>query len=186
MKTMVTAVLVVFAALSASVGVLAAAPSHYRLQNPATDLLLFLEGVGEGLVTDFGNLTECVNDSTTLLEDFDKAFTAIDLAIKHKSISELVVALKLFGVGVDELALVLKDCGDAELIAAIADLAAYFAQGPEGVIELIAKEILNVFADRHTLGSDFREAIKAWQAKPRDFKTAGLYTGEIIGIFIKA
>jgi len=129
-------------------------------------------------------LTECVKDETTLVQDFDTAFQSIKNGFDHMNIPEIAAGLVEFGAGLDELASALNDCGEEELVAAIANLAKYLSEGPKGILELIAKEILNFFNQENTLGYDYKKAIAAWNADPRDFKAAGFYSGEIIGIFL--
>jgi len=151
---------------------------------PTNDTILFLEGVELGLSADFGNLTECVKDENTIIEDFDKAFAAIKQGFDHMNIPEIAAGLVYFGDALQEMATALGDCGEEQLVEAIANLAKYLSEGPKGILELIAKEILNFYNQEATLGHDYKQAIAAWEANPRDYKAAGFYSGEIIGIFL--
>jgi len=159
-------------------------PLSLRLSSPESDTLAFLEGFALGLAEDFGNITECRNDSITFVEEFDQAFTLIKKGIDHASINDIVQGLIEFANGIDEVAKALQDCGDAQVVADIANLAKYLKGGPAGIIQLIAKEVLQYFNDQKTLGYDYRQAIKAWDATPRDYRTAGFYAGEITAIFL--
>jgi len=150
----------------------------------SNDTVQFLEGIELGLAADFGNLTECVNDDNSIIEDFDKSFQQLKQGFDHMNIAEIASGLVYFGDALQEMAAALKDCGEEELVKAIANLAAYLTGGPKGILELIAKEILNFYNNEGTLGHDYKQAIAAWDADPRDFKAAGFYSGEIIGIFL--
>jgi len=168
--------------ITAALGLLLLAASSWGLSD---DLLKFVEGFEVGLVADFGNLTACVNTSSDVLSDFDQAFSELEAAIKTKNVQDLTLALRDFGDALSELSLALGDCGEVELVQAIKNLGDYLREGPKGVLEIIAKEVVNVYLERQSLGFDFRAAIKAWDSTPRDYYTAGLYTGEISGILLK-
>eukprot|EP01116_Phalansterium_solitarium_P003266 TRINITY_DN1403_c0_g1_i1.p1 TRINITY_DN1403_c0_g1~~TRINITY_DN1403_c0_g1_i1.p1 ORF type:complete len:205 (-),score=87.87 TRINITY_DN1403_c0_g1_i1:515-1129(-) len=157
---------------------------HVLRASTRNDTVQFIEGVALGLAADFGNVTECTKEGTTVIDDFDKAYTEIKNGFAHMNVPEIAAGLVDFGAGLDELAAALSDCGEEQLVADIANLAKYLSEGPKGILELIAKEILNFFNQENTLGYDYKRAIAAWDADPRDYKTAGFYTGEIIGIFL--
>jgi len=157
---------------------------HFGSRAEPKDTVQFLEGFALGLASDFGNVTECANDSSTVVDDFDKAYQEIKNGISHLNVAEVAQGLVDFGSGVQEIAKALEECGDAQLVADIANLGKYLSEGPAGILQLIAKEILNFYSDEKTLGYDYRQAIKAWDASPRDYHSAGFYTGEITGIFL--
>jgi hypothetical protein len=156
-----------------------------RVDSEQDQLILFLEGFGEGVVSDLGNLTECVNDTTTMLSDFDQAYVAIRQGINHVNPFEVEKGVRLFSAALKELSLAIGDCGSQELVSDIERIVAQIESGPTGYVRLIVDEILNVFSHRNQIGYAFRQALKAWEAPDRQYFAAGFYTGQIVGILIQ-
>eukprot|EP01121_Diplochlamys_sp_Union-15-3_P010627 TRINITY_DN299_c0_g1_i1.p1 TRINITY_DN299_c0_g1~~TRINITY_DN299_c0_g1_i1.p1 ORF type:complete len:171 (-),score=47.30 TRINITY_DN299_c0_g1_i1:31-543(-) len=141
----------------------------------------FIEGVAVGLEVELGNVTECTKDLNITLEDFEQGFADVRRGIDSISLSLVEKGIMEWGDGLKELVVVLKVCGADEAAADIEKIILQIESGPEGIVRLIAKEILNILDEN--VGSLFREAVDDWEDK--DYFGSGKATGKILGILIK-
>jgi len=148
----------------------------------AHDVVAFIEGFATGVESEIGNVTECTKDLDITLNDFEVGFSLIKRGISRIWIPDVEKGLRYFGNGLKEVALVLKVCNATRLAEDIADIAMELSQGIKGVVEIIAKEILNIFHHGADITSDFKAAIASWEK--RDYFKSGFYTGKIVGILL--
>jgi hypothetical protein len=146
-------------------------------------LVEFLEGFGEGIDSDFGNISICAKDLNITLEDFDDAFRDIEHGIDHLDAAEIKRGIEAFGRGLLELVKALRACGFLTLADDIYKIASELASGAFGIVEVIVKEIINILWHEHDLTKWFHDASKAWNSQ--NYKMAGYWTGKIVGLFLK-
>lgn len=110
------------------------------------NVVQFLEGVGEGIEADFGNITACVSEENTVLSDFNLAYSEIRSGIHHLDLNELAKGIRELSAGVREVSIAMKTCGLATLAVDVEAIANKLESGPTGWVELLAKEALNIFS----------------------------------------
>jgi len=57
------------------------------------------------------------------------------------------------------------------------------SQGIGGIVEVLVKEVINIFSHGQDLTQDFKNAINFW--KVGDYYHSGFYVGEIVGILLQ-
>jgi len=141
--------------------------------------LLFFEGFAIGVEAEIGDPKQCAADAKLTLNDFELGYATIKQGIWDFSISEVQQGLLDWSKGLDEMVQALHDCGAYQLAADIAKLQADIATG-EGILKLIAEEILNII--ENDIAGLFRGAINAFRRG--DYYNAGVYTGQITGLLL--
>jgi hypothetical protein len=93
-------------------------------------------------------VTQCVDDGTTVLKDFETAFDEIAKGIDHLDRSEIEQGLKSFAVGIIGLAELAHECGLEEIAADLERIAQELQEGPAGWLKLIIDSILDIFSHK--------------------------------------
>lgn len=150
-------------------------------ENPAVE---FLEGFAEGFDADFGNVSACINDSTTVVDDMEKAFDKIKDGIDHLSGKDVREGLLYLADGLEELVRAIEACGVPSIANSILKIVDKIKNGPEGWLSLIVDDILKFWKDRKTIGHDIVEAYDAF--KDKNYFKAGYYTGKVTGILLES
>jgi hypothetical protein len=154
------------------------------INDAPTDVLEFVEGVAWGLEVSFaGNLTECVDDETTVLDDFAAGFKLIKKGLEDFSPHDVEKGINQLGVGVITLRQVFLQCGINTTLADLDHIAQLLQGGVVGIVEFIASEVLNILEHRVTLGTYLRLAVKAYDKG--EYKVAGYETGRFLAVLIK-
>lgn len=176
---MLTAVL-----LFLTTAALAIRVKHGAAASAPTDVLEFVEGVAYGMEVEFAkNITVCVDDETTVLDDFSKGYALIKDGIEHFSTRDVEHGINQLGLGVLSLRDVFTGCGLNSTVEDLDKIAALLRGGVVGWVELIAEEVLNVLEHRQTLGGILRSAVKAYDKG--EYKIMGYDTGRFIAILIE-
>jgi len=147
---------------------------------PEQNLIFFVEGLAYGVEAEVGNITECMEDLNITLADFEKGFADISQGIDWLDIFQIEKGLKEWSAGVTEVNEVLKVCGAEKLAEDIAKIVAEVSSGTTGLLEFVAKEILNILDNG--VGQLFRQAVDAWEAN--NYYDSGKYCGEALGILL--
>ena len=147
------------------------------------DFVEFLEGVVEGIGKEM-NVSGCVPETTKAVEAFEAAVEDLDNGFKHKSVKDIYDGLKELGAGFDEVAAAWKDCGGeyAEVAEDIEKIAKQLAE-PEGWIEVIIKEVINIFSHRQEVTTDIRNFVAAWKAE--QYNVAGKALGDFLAVLLE-
>lgn len=142
--------------------------------------LKFFEGFAQGIEAEIGNPKECAKSANITLTDFDNGYLAIKHGVEHLSIDEVKQGLLDWSLGLQQMTEGLKACGAFQLAADIEKLAADIQTG-EGIVELIAREVLNII--ENDIAGLFHNAVKAWERS--DYYNCGVYTGQIVGLLLE-
>jgi hypothetical protein len=152
--------------------------------NAPQDVLEFVEGIVWGLEVSFaGNLTSCVDDETTVLDDFADGYKLIKKGLEDFSPHDVEKGINQLGVGVITLREVFLQCGINTTLADLDHIAQLLQGGVVGIVEFIASEVLNILEHRVTLGTYLRLAVKAYDKA--QYKVAGYETGRFLAVLIK-
>eukprot|EP00698_Gefionella_okellyi_P016753 TRINITY_DN4811_c0_g1_i1.p1 TRINITY_DN4811_c0_g1~~TRINITY_DN4811_c0_g1_i1.p1 ORF type:complete len:210 (-),score=53.88 TRINITY_DN4811_c0_g1_i1:107-736(-) len=148
-----------------------------------SNFVLFIEGFAIGLEIDIGNASQCASDEKYTVDDFEDAWKDLDYGFTHASISYIEQGLREFGNGTQEIAQALKDCGVGTLADEIENIAKQLQEGPLGLVKVLIKEAVDIWHNRHNLTAEFKGFISSMREK--DYRTAGINAGEIIGILLE-
>jgi len=162
---------------------LIASARPFRPISPGEDVVQFLEGFALGIEATIGNVTECTNDLNITFNDFAVAWKLLREGFDDLDVSEIEQGLIEMAKGLVEVSIAFEQCGLETLAAEIAALAAEIAKGPEGVVEIIVKEIVNIFYHGKDLTADFNGAISSWESG--DYHKSGFFVGEIVAILLE-
>lgn len=147
------------------------------------DALEFLEGLLDGLGKEL-NASECEPDAATTLKDFDVGVVDLDEGFRHKDVKQIYEGFKSLGAAFDTLADAWKECGgEWEILAAdIKKISEQLAQ-PDGIIEVVIREVINIFTHREDVTTDVKNFIEGFKAK--NYKEAGEALGNFVGILLQ-
>lgn len=148
-----------------------------NVAGPATDILLFLEGVVEGVSTDanFSDFATCLADANTIAQEVDQAINDF----VAQTTESVIAGVKILGTALEALPAAIKDCESSfgelkDLIAAIEQL-----KDPRTLVYRISRSlILN--------GNEIWDEISATVADFKDgnYKDAGKNVGTILATLI--
>ncbi|KYQ90304.1 hypothetical protein DLAC_08906 [Tieghemostelium lacteum] len=148
------------------------------------DLGDFLLGVVEGLeFTVSSHAKTCIQDTTHTIDDFKSAYESIDHGMDAKSAHDILDGMKDFGKALVEVPIIYEECGVTKFVSEIKSLASKLEEGDAGVIEVIIKELVNIFHHSHDLTDYFKDAIA--DEKKGSYTSFGINVGKIVGILLK-
>jgi len=147
---------------------------------PAQEVLDFFVGFADGLEIEIGNPAVCAKDLNLTLEDLTQGFTLISQGIDDYSLSKVETGLKLWAAALIEVTTALTDCGAGKIAEDIEKIAQEINSGTTGLVEFIAREVLAIL--ENDVQKLFLDAVAAVDKK--DFKTAGVDSGKIVGILL--
>jgi len=150
--------------------------------NATPNVVLFLEGLAEGVETDFGNVTNCTQDLDITIDDFETGFDLISSGLRDWSPSKIRDGLDDWVNGLIEIKVAIDQCGSAEFIADIASIIADFTSWT-GVAEFCYDELTTIWHERTVLQNAFIAADAGFKAG--DYFLAGKNLGVILGILIR-
>jgi len=142
--------------------------------------LIFFEGFALGIEAEIGNPKECAKSANMTLTDFDNGYSEIKNGIWDLSIEEVKQGLLDWSLGLQQMTNGLKECGAMQLAADIEKLALDIQSG-EGILKLLASEVLNII--ENNIAGLFDSAVNAWSRG--DYYNTGIYTGQIVGLLLQ-
>jgi len=104
----------------------------------------------------------------------------ISQGIDDYSIAKVERGLKLWAAALIEVTTALTDCGAGKIAEDIEKIAQEINSGTTGLLEFIAREVLAIL--ENDVQKLFLDAVAAVDKK--DFKTAGVDSGKIVGILL--
>ena len=147
------------------------------------DYIAFIEGFALGVESDFGNVTECVQDGKEAFTYLSRSVQELKDGIHRKSVSAITAGIIDLGFGIKELGEDIKACDIKEIIDDIMNIAHQLSSGPSGIVEVIVKEVVNIFHHGKDITNDFKNLISFWEQQK--YELAGVQLGKIVGILIK-
>lgn len=147
------------------------------------DAVAFVEGLLAGLGSEL-NATDCEPDAVKTLTEFDTAVVDLDEGFEHKDIRQIYEGFKSLGAAFDSLADAFEECeGEwATLSKDIKKIATQLA-APDGVIEVVIREIVDIFVHREQVTTDVKNFIEGFKSK--NYFEAGQALGNFAGLLLQ-
>jgi hypothetical protein len=136
-----------------------------------------------GIESDFGNVTQCLKDGDQAFISFNKAFKELSDGISKRSPSIITLGIIDLGEGVKELAIATKACDTAEIVSDIERIAHELSSGAPGIIEIVIKESINIFAHKKEITQDIQRGVSYWNQQK--YELCGVQVGKLVGFLIK-
>jgi len=149
-------------------------------QTPSQEALDFFIGFAEGLEIEIGDPSVCAKDLNITEKDLIDGFTLISQGIEDINIAKVEKGLQLWADALIEVSDALRDCGAGKIADDVENIAKEISSGTTGLLEFIAREVLAII--ENDVQKLFLNAVAAVDAK--DYKTAGLDSGKIVGILL--
>ncbi|EGG17001.1 hypothetical protein DFA_07982 [Cavenderia fasciculata] len=154
-----------------------------NIKSVPTDIGAFVLGFAEGLEISLNeNATTCISQYVATLDDFENGVSLISTGFKKLSVSDIGAGITDLGQGLEAIPTIFSTCGVEQLIQQIESIAAQLSSGADGIIEVIAKEVINIIHKKANLTTEFKNLVNAW--KVQDYQTAGENLGEVVGTLL--
>ncbi|EFA76994.1 hypothetical protein PPL_09746 [Heterostelium album PN500] len=150
----------------------------------ASDLGDLVLGVVEGLeFTVSSHAKQCIRDTKHTVTAIKDGLEDIDHGFSKKSVHDVADGLKDFGGALIVIPEIYEECGISKFVSEIKTLASRLKSGEAGVIDVVLRELINIFHNRHDLTSYFKDAIA--DEKKGSYTDCGINVGKIIGVLLR-
>ena len=154
-------------------------PKYEQPKGTVQDVGLLTEGLFLGFFKQLFPLQECISDSSTIIEDFEKAYFYLKQGKEHLSPSDIAEAFKYVGDAALKLPSTLSECGAvAGIIPEITKIALVFSNPATAVTKIGSA----IFWHGFEITKDVRNAVGYWEQK--DFLKFGEMIGRIAALTI--